>query len=198
MSEHFVTLFDTETTGLKPDYHEIIDIWVRRLKVTIELDGEQNITYLKYDKEAEYGSRVAPLYHSRIEPEARAINGFNNQDWRGAPFFPEVWMTARDLFDDATWVASFPVFDLRFISAACVRYEIPGLPKRVQVVDTGKMAWPLKRLGKIQNCKLGTIAQYFGLGEQEHTARGDVDLLEKVYFQLVRGQYWKQDGSVHV
>ena len=65
------TLFaivDLETTGLNPNYNEIIDIGL------ILIDKDLN-------EIGRFNSKVLPLYPKRINPEARKINGFDLIVW---------------------------------------------------------------------------------------------------------------------
>ena len=66
------TLFaivDLETTGLNPNYNEIIDIGL------ILIDEDMN-------EIGRFNSKILPLYPERINPEARKINGFDLILWR--------------------------------------------------------------------------------------------------------------------
>jgi len=59
-------IVDVETTGLNPNYNEIIDIGL------ILIDKDLN-------EIARFNSKVLPLYPKRINSEARKINGFNHR-----------------------------------------------------------------------------------------------------------------------
>lgn len=60
---------DVETTGLDPDYHEMIDIGM----ILTDLDGvEINRLFL----------RIQPNHPERTSEEARAVNAFDEARWR--------------------------------------------------------------------------------------------------------------------
>jgi len=61
-------IVDLETTGLNPNYNEIIDIGL------ILIDKDLN-------EIGRFNSKVLPLYPKRINPEARKINGFDLIVW---------------------------------------------------------------------------------------------------------------------
>tara|TARA_B110000116_G_scaffold171857_1_gene148537 strand:+ start:3205 stop:3849 length:645 start_codon:yes stop_codon:yes gene_type:complete len=66
------TLFaivDLETTGLNPNYNEIIDIGL------ILIDEDMN-------EIGRFNSKILPLHPERINPEARKINGFDLILWK--------------------------------------------------------------------------------------------------------------------
>jgi DNA polymerase III epsilon subunit-like protein len=62
-------IVDVETTGLNPNYNEIIDIGL------ILIDKDLN-------EIARFNSKVLPLHPQRINSEARKINGFDLIAWK--------------------------------------------------------------------------------------------------------------------
>ena len=61
-------IVDVETTGLNPNYHEIIDIGIIIINQNLEIKGQ-------------YFSKVLPSFPERIDPMAQNINGFDLQRW---------------------------------------------------------------------------------------------------------------------
>ena len=61
-------IVDVETTGLNPNYHEIIDIGIIIINQNLEIKGQ-------------YFSKVLPSFPERIDPIAQNINGFDLQRW---------------------------------------------------------------------------------------------------------------------
>ena len=61
-------IVDVETTGLNPNYHEMIDIGIIIINQNLEIKGQ-------------YFSKVLPSFPERIDPMAQNINGFNLQRW---------------------------------------------------------------------------------------------------------------------
>ena len=59
---------DVETTGLNPNYHEMIDIGIIIINQNLEIKGQ-------------YFSKVLPSFPERIDPMAQNINGFDLQRW---------------------------------------------------------------------------------------------------------------------
>ena len=59
---------DVETTGLNPNYHEMIDIGIIIINQNLEIKGQ-------------YFSKVLPSFPERIDPIAQNINGFDLQRW---------------------------------------------------------------------------------------------------------------------
>lgn len=64
---------DLETTGLNPDFHEIIEIGLVVVnQATLEVMDE-------------WESKVAPQHPDRAKPLVRKINGFDEAQWQDAP-----------------------------------------------------------------------------------------------------------------
>ena len=61
-------IVDVETTGLNPNYHEMIDIGIIIINQNLEIKGR-------------YFSKVLPSFPERIDPMAQNINGFDLQRW---------------------------------------------------------------------------------------------------------------------
>jgi len=61
-------IVDVETTGLNPNYHEMIDIGIIIINQNLEIKGQ-------------YFSKVLPSFPERIDPMAQNINGFDLQRW---------------------------------------------------------------------------------------------------------------------
>ena len=61
-------IVDVETTGLNPNYHEMIDIGIIIINQNLEIKGQ-------------YFSKVLPSFPERIDPIAQSINGFDLQRW---------------------------------------------------------------------------------------------------------------------
>ena len=61
-------IVDVETTGLNPNYHEMIDIGIIIINQNLEIKGQ-------------YFSKVLPSFPERIDSMAQNINGFDLQRW---------------------------------------------------------------------------------------------------------------------
>jgi len=61
-------IVDVETTGLNPNYHEMIDIGIIIINQNLEIKGQ-------------YFSKVLPSFPERIDPMAQNINGFDLPRW---------------------------------------------------------------------------------------------------------------------
>lgn len=124
---------DTETTGLDHTKHEMLEIAI----VVIE-NGERTTIERK----------IKPTRIETAQPRALEVNGYSEEEWEEAEEWnKEMSLEFRDLIRGAMIIGHNPMFDLRFIEAACTRFGV-RLPLR-PVFDTKCAAYMLghNRLG---------------------------------------------------
>lgn len=124
---------DTETTGLDYTKHEMLEIAI----VVIE-NGERTTIERK----------IKPTRIETAQPKALEVNGYSEEEWEEAEEWnKEMSLEFRDLIRGAMIIGHNPMFDLRFIEAACTRFGV-RLPLR-PVFDTKCAAYMLghNRLG---------------------------------------------------
>jgi len=124
---------DTETTGLDHTKHEMLEIAI----VVIE-NGERTTIERK----------IKPTRIETAQPKALEVNGYSEEEWEEAEEWnKEMSLEFRDLIRGAMIIGHNPMFDMRFIEAACTRFGV-RLPLR-PVFDTKCAAYMLghNRLG---------------------------------------------------
>ena len=67
-SDTYFAVVDVETTGLDPNYNEIIDIGLIMVNQTL-------------DEKGRFYTKVNPTYPNRINPIAKQINGYDPKRW---------------------------------------------------------------------------------------------------------------------
>lgn len=79
-------------------------------------------------------------------------------------------------------------FDLRFIRERCAKYGLWWDTSDMEIVDTLALARQYKKSGKLNvpNLQQPTIAEYFGIEYEAHTAIEDIHALEKIYKMFVK------------
>ena len=173
-------IFDLETTGLSPNYHEIIQIagtWIREGQLV---------------REDTFSTYVRP---QRAIPEVISeITGIRDEDVADAPDAVEGLAMFSLFAGDATLVAhNGGRFDMRFIRAACVRH---GLPMReVEFVDSLAVARSLWGYGGPHN--LDALAERLGIpteGRSRHDASGDVQILADAFLRMIKIKA-EEDGA---
>ena len=166
---------DIETTGIEPGHHEITELgfW--------------------HEKRGGWCIRIMPKYPDRFQPEARAISGYNDVDWAGAPRFEAVAAKAIEFMEDTILVGhNILGFDLPFIRA---EYQSAGLASnqipRVAVIDTQGLALThLVPLG-LKRLNLNSCCSFFDISNAgEHNAYDDALRTKAVYEKIMDGLRW--------
>lgn len=174
---------DVETTGVKPGYHEMIDIGV-----ILADPGGNEIDRLFL--------RIMPEHPERASKEAVAINGFSVQRWKALDAVPPATAVQRLLAFHGSvpegrrvlMVAHNSHFDAAFVdfllrSGGHRRDDI----YYYYVLDIPSMAWSLGlRLLHGQR-----LAEFFGIEDEprtalEHTGITGADLNLRMYRKLLR------------
>lgn len=78
-------------------------------------------------------------------------------------------------------------FDLSFIREKCAKYKLGWNEDGVEIIDTLAMARNLNKSGKIstENCQQPTLAAYFHIDYEAHSAINDVEALIKIYQKML-------------
>lgn len=160
---------DIETTGFSTGWNEIIEV----AAVAVE-DGN-----------------VVGEFHEYIRPKANIpykiteLTGIDRDTVVDARSEKEV------LMDFIEWVYieqpnrlighNIKAFDNRFVNSRASKFKLAPLPQ-VELYDTLTIARRLNKSGKIEvpNCKQPTLAEYFGIEYQAHSAVSDVKALIEI------------------
>lgn len=78
-------------------------------------------------------------------------------------------------------------FDLGFIREKCTKYKLGWDDSSMEIIDTLAMARALNKSGKIstENCKQPTLADFFHIEYEAHSAINDVEALIKIYQKMI-------------
>lgn len=99
------------------------------------------------------------------------------------------------LLDFCEWACDHPcktvvghnarAFDIPFICARCEKYGY--VFPQMEIVDTLSIARQLVKSGTISvaNCKQPTLAEYFGIEYEAHSALEDVRALQQLYSKII-------------
>lgn len=120
------TVIDIETTGLDPFAHEIIEIGA------VRADGEG------------LSLKVVPLKLHLAEAEALAVNGYSEEEWRGAYLLPDALKKLHSFVVDTHFMAYNATFDWTFLKKAYHDYGIfePFRHHRYDILSMVVMAYP--------------------------------------------------------
>lgn len=164
-------IFDLETTGLSPSFHEIIQIAAVRMRVGVWQDEEKFDTFVKPQ--------------GRVPSFITGLTGITQADVARAPG-PEAALKAFSRFvgEGATLVAhNGGRFDVPFLRESCARHRLPV--REVAFVDSCRLSREL--WGGRGGHGLDAVMERLGLrtdGVRRHDARGDVALLGRAVSQM--------------
>jgi len=179
---------DTETTGLDPSVHEVIEVAVVREEVPYPYTGPGEVT-LKWSK------KVAPQHIETASPEALKVNGYTPDAWAGAlPF--------SDIAEELVWhlkggviIGHNPKFDTGFVTAELKRAGVePKISHRtIDTTTVAFMAWGLD--GKLK-LSLDSLRDHLGLSrEGAHTALQDALDCREVFYRALAARSTPPDYS---
>ncbi|MGF1444732.1 MAG: DNA polymerase III subunit epsilon, partial [Pikeienuella sp.] len=165
-------VLDTETTGLEPDEHRIVEIGAVELLNALP---------------------TGRSYHQYINPErpmpaeAFQIHGLGDEFLRDKPVFAEIAAAFCSFIAEAPLVIHNAAFDMAMINAELARLGRPVLPDS-RAVDTLALA---KRKFPGAQVSLDALCRRFGIdnaGRVKHGALLDSELLAEVYLELQGGR----------
>ena len=160
-------IFDLETTGISPNYDEVIEISALKVKGGEVVD--------------EFNTLVNP--GRKIPFGATKVNGITNAMVVEAPAFSHVLAEFLDFAEGLVLVGhNIARFDMKFIWRDAEQYfgEIP----QNNYVDTLQVA--RKHLPKMEHHRLVDLAEHYGISsEGAHRALNDCYMNQKVYECMV-------------
>jgi len=164
---------DTETTGLNPKVHEVIEIGL------IVVDSED------LSESDRFYSKVAPERMEDADERALLINHYSWQSWIDAPAKEVVVDRLEPFFDEHTIICGHNIpFDIAFIDAmfkSCNK----GPLLYGGIIDTKRVAKQLNI--KSASYRLGALCQKLGIDQKNaHSALSDVMANIELFRQLKR------------
>ena len=158
-------VFDFETTGLKPEYHEIIEIGA--------------IRYVNGEKIEQYNTLVKP---ARDLPNTiTKITGIRPKELEDKPSISEVWKDFLQFIDASVLIAHNAEFDAAFLRATCekLNYSVD-----CPIYCTLKMARSILKTAKKRN--LDALAEFYGLTfTDRHRSIGDAEVTAEVMKRML-------------
>lgn len=162
--------FDTETTGLSAEKDRITEIGA--VLSAVDERGRIHSKSLLH----EY---IKPPFH--LPAKIVELTGLTDTFLADKPTEEEVFPKIYKFFGESPIVLGHNVpFDIGMLGAMYKRF---GRPFNPIAIDTLPMC--RDKLTDLQNHKLGTVAEYFGLTAKLHSAVGDIGLTGKIYNLLV-------------
>lgn len=171
---------DIETTGFSRQWDSIIEL----AAVLVDQD-----TQIELDTFHMYAKPKRP-----IPAKITELTGITNAQVSNCP------NEERMLMEFTEWLINNQVqtivghncksFDLNFITNKCEFYHMPIDFSTYNIIDTLVVARQLKKEGLItvENCQQPTIAKFFDINYDAHSALEDVRALIKIYNKMINLQ----------
>ena len=167
-------IFDTETTGLRPeDGERVIEIGAVEL---INKFPTGNFFHVFINPEGR-----------NVHPDALRVHGITDKFLSDKPVFSKVLPEFLEFFSDSTLIAHNAGFDLGFLNSELAKVDQPPIsPDRV--VDSLKIA---RRKHPMGPNSLDALCSRYGIDNsrrEKHGALLDAELLAEVYIELLGGR----------
>lgn len=163
LRDEFVAV-DLETTGLDCNKNRIIEVGA------VKVRGGEIV-----ERFSSFVACPVPLPWEITE-----LTGIEDGDLAGAPDLKEVLQQLVEFLGNAVLVGHNLSFDYGFLKVNGSRY---GITFNAEQVDTLRLARTLLR-GKVNNFKLSTLAEYFGITFRHHRALDDAEATAKILLAL--------------
>jgi DNA polymerase-3 subunit epsilon len=181
MKESLLAFLDTETTGLNPEKHEVIQVGVVLAR---QIPRQGKGPTLEIVEEIDL--KIKPERLKDAEEEALRINGYSEAEWMFAPDLkPAAELLAKKL-QGAIMVAHNISFDAPFMEKFFERAGVENTMKRYKL-DTISIAFA-RFYNREEDIKysLGYLCDMFGIkNENAHTALADAKALYQVYKKMM-------------
>ena len=158
-------VFDIETTGLDPEFDEIIEIGAVKIKDGIKIDT--------------FNSLIKPEYE--IDEFITELTGITNEMVENAPSIDEVLPKFMDFIRDYIIIGHNVNFDINFIYDNLEELNIPPITN--DFVDTLRISRRL--IPELKHHKLSDLANYFNIDTNgSHRSLKDVEITLEVLKNL--------------
>ena len=156
---------DLETTGLSPDYDDIIEICALRFK-------DDSL-------EASFSTLVKP--REKIPEFITDLTGITNEMVSNAPKIKQALKNLESFLSPDDVILGYNVnFDINFLYD---NYEFElGYPFKNDFIDVMRLARRLEP--SLPNHKLETLSSYYGIETKHHRAEADCDTCQQCYLKL--------------
>ncbi len=172
-----ITVLDTETTGLDPKIHEVIQFAAVRL--FLRDDGSINI----FDK---LDIKIAPRNIGLASPQALKVNGYTESSWIGTlPIDKHLPSISNFILNCDFLLGQNLIFDLKFLQKEFHNNKVTiKFPK---YADTRQMASKLVKKGILKNASMDRLCEHYEIkfSGRAHTALTDCQRTISVWLKLL-------------
>jgi len=176
LKDRRLCFIDTETTGLDPFVHEMIEF------AAVFQDGTVG-----------QGFRIKPQHIETASPKALEVNGYKPEDWKDALAPLDAAERIGKLLDNCILVGHNVGFDIGFIKALLKREEIDAWIDH-RHIDTSVLAMEHLPLCGLESASLHNVCVFLGIEPEQATHRAEPARHRalRVYNALCRAGWWKR------
>jgi DNA polymerase III epsilon subunit family exonuclease len=156
-------VFDTETTGLEYPIERIIEIGA--------------IKYINHTPVGKFQMLINP--ERELDDFITELTGIRNEDLINKPTVDLILPMFISFIEDYALVAHNAPFDIKMLACEAYRSEIELFSNKV--IDTLTLARRCIPKVKVENYKLNTLKEYFGLSYDSHRALEDCEVCSAIY-----------------
>jgi DNA polymerase-3 subunit alpha (Gram-positive type) len=184
-----LVFLDTETTGLKPEVAEIIEIAVLDLDGNVLLDTK--VKPVRLDK--------TMAYDAEGTKRALEINGYSKDPtaWKDAPTFEQLVPRILEVFEHKVIVGQNPTFDRSFVVEALSRNGVVKSYRKLSrhMVDTTTLALEHLVPCGLNRVNLDAICEFLGIEldrSERHGALADARACRSAYLMMLRAGWLRR------
>jgi DNA polymerase III epsilon subunit-like protein len=173
---------DTETTGLDPRKHELLEIAFVRVQQDWSISGAPVFTIVE-----EWSAKVLPENIQSADPASLRVNGYTVTAWNGAVRIQDALKIFSDKTEGAIMVAHNVAFDASFLDTAFSTYGVPN-KMHYHRLDTVSMAYAkLNSAPEVTRYSLAELCKHFGIvNENAHSALADTRACFELFERLMK------------
>ena len=177
MKNKNLAFIDIETTGFDMERQEIIEIGCVIVKQNDGIPGEIV---------EEFDIKIKPERLNEADPEALAINGYNEAAWMFALDLKQAMEMLAEKTKDCVMVAHNIAFDYSFLAKA---FAITGVENKMFYAKLDTISYAMAKLSRdpeVTRFSLRALCDYYGVdNERAHTALSDARATSEIYRKLV-------------
>lgn len=176
MKNKNLAFIDIETTGFDIERQEIVEIGCVIVK---QVDGVAG------DIVDEFEIKIKPQRLNEADPEALAINGYNEAAWMFALDLKPAMELFAEKTKDCIMVAHNLAFDYSFLAKA---FAVTGVENKMFYAKMDTISYAYAKLGNnesITRFSLGALCDHYGItNERAHTALADARATYEMFKKL--------------
>lgn len=181
MRNHRLAFVDTETTGLMPDQHELIEIGLVLAEQSLSGDNKMVLKVIN-----EFDIKIKPTHIETADPESLAVNHYKEEDWDSAVSLKEALQIFSDKTEGAMMVGHSVAHDFAFLQKA---FAETGVENKMHYhkLDTISIAFAkLYSHMEVEKLSLRALCVYLGVeNKNSHTALSDARATFEVFEKLM-------------